>query len=88
MNPANWPKVYVCPICKTKSNASLHCLLPETPTFPKVNKPNAHSYDVEVMKDGMRWMVRNVEAMNRNSAAAKVRKAFPGVEIASVNMVG
>jgi hypothetical protein len=52
------------------------------------DKPrNIHYYDVEVMKDGRRWMVWGIEAVNRTQAAARVRKET-GAEIASVNMIG
>jgi hypothetical protein len=28
MNNDLWPRVYLCPVCGTKSNASVHCPLP------------------------------------------------------------
>lgn len=55
-------------------------------TFQSIRNTAAkHSYDVEVMKDGMIGLVA-VEANNRSQAASIVAKA--GYEVRSVNMVG
>jgi hypothetical protein len=84
MDDKLWPRVYTCAVCGAKSNASVHCLLPEVKPVAKAKRTAEQKrlgltadgkYDIAAAK---RWERKTAKWLKRLFGCGKTEKRTQG----------